>query len=142
MFDEENMKSERLTKASENAWIDPSTMKVRKWYQEPTREDDDPHSPPSNRVSDLTGAERMSYQVRQPIENDEDRLAMKRGDMPPPLPQRVANPRIREDQALEEFHSKSDKMHRATSDDDFTQAWFDYGRSVFPQSVRKTGTNC
>ena len=32
-------------------------------------------------------------------------------------------------------------MHRATSDDDFTQAWFDYGRSVFPQSVRKTGTN-
>ena len=32
-------------------------------------------------------------------------------------------------------------MHRATSDDDFTQAWFDDGRSVFPQYVRKTGTN-
>ena len=93
------MKSERLTKASENAGIDPSTMKVRKWYQEPTREDDDPHSPSSNRVSDLTGAERMSYQVRETIENDEDRLVMKRGDMHPPLPQRVANPGIREDHA-------------------------------------------
>ena len=33
-------------------------------------------------------------------------------------------------------------MHRATSDDAHTQAWFDYSRlSVFPQSVRKTGTN-
>ena len=57
------------------------------------------------------------------------------------MPQRVAHPRIREDQALQEFHSKSGEMHRATSDDDFSQAWFDYGRSVFPQSVKKTGTN-
>ena len=33
-------------------------------------------------------------------------------------------------------------MRRATSDDAHTQAWFDYSRlSVFPQSVRKTGTN-
>ena len=32
-------------------------------------------------------------------------------------------------------------MRRATSDDAFTQALFDYSRSVFPQSVRKTGTN-
>ena len=33
-------------------------------------------------------------------------------------------------------------MHRATSDDAFTQALFDYSRSsVFPQSVKKTGTN-
>ena len=32
-------------------------------------------------------------------------------------------------------------MHRATSDDVYTQVWFDYSRSVFPQSVRKTGTN-
>ena len=48
----------------------------------------------------------MSYQIREPIENDEERLAMKRGDMPPPVPKRVANPRIREDQALQEFPSK------------------------------------
>ena len=66
---------------------------------------------------------------------------MKRGDMPPSLPQRVANPRIREDQALQDFHSKSDKMHRAAPGDGFTQAWFEYGRSVFSQSEKKTVTN-
>ena len=32
-------------------------------------------------------------------------------------------------------------MHRATPDGEFTQAWFDSGRSSFPQSVRKTGAN-
>ena len=32
-------------------------------------------------------------------------------------------------------------MHRATSDDACTQAWFDYRRSSFPQSARKIGTN-
>ena len=40
-----------------------------------------------------------------------------------------------------EFYSNSDKKHRATPDDEFTQAWFDYDRSSFPQSVRKTDTN-
>ena len=60
---------------------------------------------------------------------------MKRSDMPPKLPQRVANPRIREDQALQEFSSNSDKMHRANPADEFTQAGFNYGRSSFPQSV-------
>ena len=117
-------------------------MRVSEWYQESTHESDDPHSPSSNRVSDVfTGADRTSYQVREPIENDEDRLAMKRGNMPPPLPQRVATPRIREDQASQEFHSNSDTMHRATPDEKYTQAWFDYSRSFVPQSVRKTGTN-
>ena len=71
----------------------------------------------------------------------EERLAVKRGGMPPPVPQRVANPRIRDDQALHEFYSNSDKMHRASSDDAFTQTWFDKSQSVFPQSVRKTMTN-
>ena len=66
---------------------------------------------------------------------------MKRGDMPPPVPKRVVNPRIRDDQALHEFYSNSDKRHRATSDDASTHAWFDYSQSVFPQSMRKTGTN-
>ena len=75
--------------------------------------------------------------MREPIENDEDRLAMKRGNMPPPLPHRVANPSIREDQASQEFHSNSDTMHRATPDEKYTQAWFDYSRSFVPQSVRK-----
>ena len=34
VFDEENMKPEKLTTAPENAGIDPSTMKMRKWYLE------------------------------------------------------------------------------------------------------------
>ena len=109
---------------------------MEKWYLEPTREEDDPHFPSSSRVRDaLSGADRTSNHV--PIEDDEDRLAMKKGGMPPPVPERVANPRIREDQAFQEFHSNSDRTYSATSDDDFTQAWFDYGRFVFPQSVRK-----
>ena len=64
-----------------------------------------------------------------------------RGDMPPPVPKRVANPRNREDQALQEFHSNSDNMHRPTPEDEFAQTWFDYGRSLFPDSVRKTCTH-
>ena len=121
VFDEEKLKPGRLTEAHENAGSDPSTMRVSRWYQEPTREDDDPHIPSSSLVSDvLVGTNRTSYQVREPIENDEERLTMKRGDLPPPLPKRVANPKIREDQALHEFYSNSDNMHRATSD-----AWFD-----------------
>ena len=95
VFDEENMKPEKLTTAPENAGIDPSTMKMKEWYLEPTREDDDPHFPSSNRVSDAlcTGA----------VENDKETHAMKKRDMPPPVPERVANPRSREDQALQEI---------------------------------------
>ena len=82
--------------------------------------------------------DRTSYQVRGSIENDVERLSMKKGDVPPTMLERVVNPRILKNQSLQEFHSNSDKMHRATSDDAFTtQAWFDYSRSVFPQSVRK-----
>ena len=134
------MKPERLTNAPENAGKHPNTIKMKKWYLEPTREDDDPHFPSSSRASDVfTGTKRTSCQVREPIENDEERLAMKKVDMP--LPEQVANLSIRKDRAVQENQSSSDKMHRATSDDAFTQAWFDYCRTVFPQSVRKTGTN-
>ena len=65
---------------------------------------------------------------------------MKIGDTPPPLPRRVSKPRIRDDQALNEFFPNSVKMHRATFDDVYTQAWFDDSRlPVFPQSTRKRG---
>ena len=64
---------------------------------------------------------------------------MRKGEMPPPVPERVANPRIREDQAIQEYRQNSEKMRRATSEDAYTKAWFDYCRSVFPQSVRKAG---
>ena len=40
-----------------------------------------------------TGTDRPSYQARELIEDDEERLAMRQGDMPPPVPERVANPR-------------------------------------------------
>ena len=71
-----------------------------------------------------TGTDRTSYQVREPTEDDEQRLAMRQGDMSPPVPERVANPRIREDY-----------------EDAFPRAWFNYCRNVFPHTVRKTGTN-
>ena len=136
VFDEESMNPERPTEALENAGIDPSTMRVSKWYQETTREDDDSHFSSSSRVSDfLTGTNRTSYQEREPVEDDEERLVIERGEMPPPLPKRAVNPRIRDDQAIHTFYSISDKMHRATSEDAYTQAWFDYSRSVVPQSV-------
>ena len=66
---------------------------------------------------------------------------MRQGDRPPPAPERVANPRIREDRAAQEFQLNSEKMHRASSSDAYTKAWFDHCRNVFQQSVRKTGTN-
>ena len=53
VFDEDNMNTERLTETSENASIDPSTLRVSLWYQEPTRDDDDSHFPYSSRVSDV-----------------------------------------------------------------------------------------
>ena len=87
--------------------------------------------------------ERTEHPIRhgEPIEGDEERLAMRQGDMLPPVPERVANPRIREDRAVQDFQCNSEKMHRATCEDAYARAWFDYCRSVFPQSVRKAGPN-
>ena len=140
-FDEEVVKPERLTESPDSAGFNPDTMKVSKWYQEATRKSDVSHFSSSRGTSDaFADTDWTSYQVREPIEDDEERLAMKIGDTPPPLPRRVSNPRIRDDQALHEFFSNSDKMYRATSDDAYTQGWFDYSRlSVFTQSVRKIG---
>ena len=83
--------------------------------------------------------ERTEHQARDPIEDDDERLAMRKVDMPPPVPERVANPRIREDRAVQDFRQNSEKMHHATSEDAFTKAWFDCCRGVFPQSARKAG---
>ena len=66
---------------------------------------------------------------------------MRQSDMPPPVPERVANPSIREDRAVQDFQKNSEEMHRATDEEAYTRAWFDYCRSVFPQSVRKAGPN-
>ena len=105
---------------------------MKQWYQG------------HDRVSDQkapTGTERASYQVREPIEDDDERVATRQSDMPPPVPERVGNPRIREDRAVQDFRQNSEKMDRATFEDTNTKAWFDCCRSVFPQSVRKAGPN-
>ena len=84
-FDEEAMKPEKATDAPRHAGIDPSTMKMKQWYQG------------QDRVSDQkapTGRDRASYHARESIEDDNERVAMRQGDMPPPVPERVANPRI------------------------------------------------
>ena len=127
-LDEEIMKPEQAAEAPRNAGRDPSTTKLKPWYQG------------HDRVSDQKapiGTDRASYHAREPIEDDDERLATRQSDMPPPVPERVANPRIREDRAVHNFQWNSEGMHRATSEDAFTKAWFDCCRSVFPQSVRK-----
>ena len=53
VFDEGKMQPDKLPKAPENAGIDLSSMRGSNWYQESTREDDDPRSSPSSRVSDV-----------------------------------------------------------------------------------------
>ena len=87
-LDEENMKTEKATKPPENRGMDPGTVKMKKWYQGQTRESDESQcQSPSDRASDTeapTGTDRTSYQAPEPIEDDEERLAMRQGDMPPP----------------------------------------------------------
>ena len=62
---------------------------------------------------------------------------MRQGDMPPPVPDRVANPRVPEDRAVQDFQYNSEKdapchlRRRPTQ-----EHGFDYCRSVFPQSRR------
>ena len=53
VFDEEIMKPERLTEASDDAGIDPSTMRVSTWNQDTTCEDDVAHFSPSSRADDV-----------------------------------------------------------------------------------------
>ena len=128
-FDDETMRPEKATEATRNAGRDPSTTTMKQWYQK------------HNRVRHQkapTGTNRAPCHARDPIEDDDERLAMRHGDMPPPVPERIAHPRIREDRAVQDFRQNSEKMHRA-SEDAHTKAWFDYFRSVCPQSVRKAG---
>ena len=47
--------------------------------------------------------------------------SMSKGDMPPPVPERVANPRIRE-RAIQEFRQSLEKMHGATFRNAYTKA--------------------
>ena len=80
-------------------------MKMKQWYQG------------HDRVSDQkapTGTKMASYQVREPIKDDDEWLGTRRCDMLPPVPERVANPKIREDRAVQDFRQNSEKVHRAS----------------------------
>ena len=77
---------------------------------------------------------------RRPLERTEHPI-LRQGDMPQPVPERVANPNVREDRAVQDFPCNLEMMHCPTCADACTRAWFDYCRSVFPQSMRKAGPN-
>ena len=130
--DEENMRPEKSALTPRISGINPSTMKMKRWYPEQDRASD---------LTSLTGLDRPSYRAREQIEDDEERLAMRQGDLPPPIPEPVVDPRIREDRTVQDLQRNSGKMHRATHEDAYARAWFDYCRSVFPQSVRKAGSD-
>ena len=108
------MKPAKATQAPRISGIDPSTMNLKQWYSGQDRlSDQSQWQWPSNRVSDKkvpTGTARASYQSREPIEDDEERLAMRQGDLPP-VPEKVANPRIRQDRAVQDFQLNSEKIN-------------------------------
>ena len=94
VLNEKNMRPETSAMTPRILGINPSTMKMKRWYPEQDR--------PSDKTS-LIGFDRPSYRAREQIEDDEERLAMRQGDLPPPVPERVDDPRIREDRAVQDF---------------------------------------
>ena len=126
------MKPEMFARTARNSGINPSTMKMKRWYPDQDR---------ASGTTSLTGLDRPSCRAREQIEDDEERLAMRQGDMPPPVLERVVDSRIREDRAVQDLPRNSDKMLRATHENAHSRAWFDYCRGVFPQSVRKAGSD-
>ena len=72
-LDEESMKPQMSARTPRNSVINPSTMKMKRWY------------PDQDRASDttvLTGFDSPSYRAREQVEDDDWRLAMRQGDMP------------------------------------------------------------
>ena len=113
-FNEEVVKPERFIEAPDHTGFNPDTMRVSGWYQKTTSKGNVPHFSSFSRTSD-TCFETYLTSERELIEDDDERLAMKIGDIPLQLPRRVSNPKIPDDQALNGFFSNSAKMHRATS---------------------------
>ena len=124
---EENMRPEKSAMTPRISGINPSTMKMERLLPEQDRASD---------KTSLTGCDRTSYRAREQIEDDEEPLAMREHELSPPIPERVDDPRIREDRAIQDFQRNADKMHCATHEDANARAWFECCRSVFPQSVR------
>ena len=77
-FDLKNMIPEKVSMAPRNAGLNPRTMNMEKSYQE------------ADRVSDkksLMGTERPFIRHGNFIGDDDEWLAMRQGDMPPPVPE-------------------------------------------------------
>ena len=102
------MKPERFTEALDHAGFNPDTMRASKKFQKTTFKCNVSHFSSFSRTSD-TFVETNLTSEREPIEYEEERPAMKIGNLSHPLPVRVSDPRIRDDQALNEFCSNSDK---------------------------------
>ena len=79
------------------AGLDPVCMRMSPWYSEG---DDSQPLASKGMNEDSSGAKRSQYQIPRLVAKDEERFARKKGDIPPPLPKRIDNPRIREDLAL------------------------------------------
>ena len=75
-------------------------MRVSK--QKTTPKGDVPHFSSFSRTSDTCFETNLtSEREREPIEDDDERLAVMIGDMPPQLPRRGSYPKIPNDQAFE-----------------------------------------
>ena len=118
VFDEDNMEPARLEEAPKKAGIDQILWE---WtcgiWNQPLRVTT--LSCYQNVAWAKLLLEQRGHHVRYEglLKKDEERLAMQKGDVPPTLPKRMDNTRMREDQALLEFYSKSDKIHRVTFQD-------------------------
>ena len=88
-----------------------------KWYQEPSREDDDHH------IHFIFKPRKQCFYLEQTGRHTRNaslfkmrkkKPEMKRGDMLPPVPKQAFSARIRDDQVLHEFVANSDGTHRVT----------------------------
>ena len=82
------MKPEKLTEAPDHSGFNPDTMRVGKCFQKTTLKGDVSHFSSFSRTRD-TLVQTYLTSEREPIEDDDERLTMKIGDMPLPLTGRV-----------------------------------------------------
>ena len=74
-FNEEVMKPERFTETPDHAGVNPDTIRVSKWYRKTTLKGDVSHFSSFSRTSG-TFVETNLTSEREPIKDDEERLAM------------------------------------------------------------------
>ena len=80
-FNEEVIKPERFTEATDHAVVNPDNVRVSTLYQKTTLQGNVLHFSTFSRTSDICVETNLTSE-REHIEDDEERLAMKIGDMP------------------------------------------------------------